>query len=364
MAIYINEKLKQYRKAFDLTQEQIADVFNVSPQSVSRWETGVTYPDMELLPSIASYFNITVDELLGVDKIKDKERIEEIEKNIFDKWTVGQIDDVLEMSRNAMREFPHEYKLHLYLAMSLDMKFETDKEKKKDNLFESINILERILKNSTDDYTRNQALFTLSKNYKKAGDKEKAIETAKKLSYASGSSDVVLTQIYEDNELHEHLKKNISSFTQSLANDIQRLASSMYNVGSNERIILINKAIKIFDLIYENSDYGFNNFYLTFYYFDLVENYCDINDIDNALNCLEKATQYAIDFDKLMDFKQHTSLAVQGIKKTGNLLKNISTNQCHDMLYERLPQGNFDLIKDEERYKNIISKLEKYAKSY
>jgi len=57
MAIYISEKLKQFRKARDLTQEQIAAVFNVSPQSVSRWETGATYPDMELLPSIASYFN-------------------------------------------------------------------------------------------------------------------------------------------------------------------------------------------------------------------------------------------------------------------------------------------------------------------
>jgi transcriptional regulator with XRE-family HTH domain len=141
MAIYFSEKFKQNRKAKDLTQEQLAEIFHVSPQAVSRWETGATCPDIELLPSIASYFNITVDELLGVDKIKDKERIEEIEKEILEKWQSGYIDDVVEISRNAVREFPHEYKLQLRLAMSLEQKVESDEAKKKDNQLEAITIL-------------------------------------------------------------------------------------------------------------------------------------------------------------------------------------------------------------------------------
>jgi len=46
----------------------------VSPQSVSRWETGANYPDIELLPHIALFFKVTVDELLGTVIIAGEEK--------------------------------------------------------------------------------------------------------------------------------------------------------------------------------------------------------------------------------------------------------------------------------------------------
>ena len=78
MAIYLSEKLKQFRKARNLTQEQVADIFNVSPQTVSRWETGTNLPDIDMLPAIADFFEATVDDLLGVDIAKKEARIIEI----------------------------------------------------------------------------------------------------------------------------------------------------------------------------------------------------------------------------------------------------------------------------------------------
>ena len=45
-----------------MTQSQLADVFNVSEQAISRWENGNTYPDITLLPAIADYFHVTIDE--------------------------------------------------------------------------------------------------------------------------------------------------------------------------------------------------------------------------------------------------------------------------------------------------------------
>ena len=380
MAIYISEKLKQFRKARDLTQEQIADIFNVSPQSVSRWETGATYPDMELLPSIASYYNITVDELLGVDKIKDKKRIEKIKNEVNEKWESGHLNDAVEILRNAVREFPHEYDLQTSIALSLKQKSisETDEKIKKDNILEAIAVYERVLENSTDDSARNQALFSLSQCYKEAGEKEKAVNTAKKLAYAAGSSDVVLTTIYEGDELREQLKKNISIFAGYAANDVYQLANSMYRMESGvkiidksdaaERIQLINKAIGILDIIYENGDYGFGNLHLSLYYCDLARNYYSINDMDNTLNCLEKAAQRAVDFDELTDFKGHTSLAVQGLGKTGGLIRNeqCRNNRCYEMMHNELIYNNdtYKLIKEDERFKAVISKLEKHAKSY
>ena len=77
MSIVFCQKLKELRKKQDLTQEQIADIFHVSPQSVSRWETGANYPDIEMLPHIAIYFKVTVDELLGTEAILGEERAAE-----------------------------------------------------------------------------------------------------------------------------------------------------------------------------------------------------------------------------------------------------------------------------------------------
>ena len=59
-------KIAELRKNKGIGQQELADVLNVSFQSVSKWETGATMPDITLLPSIAEYFNVSVDELLGL----------------------------------------------------------------------------------------------------------------------------------------------------------------------------------------------------------------------------------------------------------------------------------------------------------
>ncbi|MGM9969006.1 MAG: helix-turn-helix domain-containing protein [Anaeroplasma sp.] len=59
-----------------MTQEELADILNISPQSVSKWETGNSIPDVELLPIIARYFGISMDELFNykLDSLNYKER--------------------------------------------------------------------------------------------------------------------------------------------------------------------------------------------------------------------------------------------------------------------------------------------------
>ena len=63
-----SEIFKLLRKDKHLTQEQIAEILGVSPQSISRWENSATFPDVTLLPQIAGYFDTSVDELLGITK--------------------------------------------------------------------------------------------------------------------------------------------------------------------------------------------------------------------------------------------------------------------------------------------------------
>lgn len=54
--INIGNKIRELRKKKGITQEVLASVLSVSPQAVSKWESGLTYPDMEMMPVIAGYF--------------------------------------------------------------------------------------------------------------------------------------------------------------------------------------------------------------------------------------------------------------------------------------------------------------------
>jgi transcriptional regulator with XRE-family HTH domain len=65
MNIKIGEQIQILRKEKGLSQEELAQVFNVTNQSVSKWETCQTCPDISILPDIAQYFGVSVDELLG-----------------------------------------------------------------------------------------------------------------------------------------------------------------------------------------------------------------------------------------------------------------------------------------------------------
>ena len=72
----VGTKIQMLRKHKNITQAQLAEALSVSPQSVSKWENQQSLPDISLLPVIARYFGITMDELFGyrLDALNYKER--------------------------------------------------------------------------------------------------------------------------------------------------------------------------------------------------------------------------------------------------------------------------------------------------
>ena len=77
MKLTIGDNIRRYRKELGLTQDQLADKLGVTYQSVSRWENGSTYPDIEFLPAIANAFSITIDRLLGMPEAEKEQQAEE-----------------------------------------------------------------------------------------------------------------------------------------------------------------------------------------------------------------------------------------------------------------------------------------------
>ena len=63
----LGKKIIEMRKNKNLSQEQLAETLNVSRQTISNWENGRFYPDIDALVKISKYFNISLDDLLASD---------------------------------------------------------------------------------------------------------------------------------------------------------------------------------------------------------------------------------------------------------------------------------------------------------
>lgn len=84
--INIAKQLLAARHEKKITQEELASYVGVSKAAVSKWESGVSFPDITLLPKLATYFNVSIDELIGYEPQLTREQIKELYcqlKNIF-----------------------------------------------------------------------------------------------------------------------------------------------------------------------------------------------------------------------------------------------------------------------------------------
>lgn len=122
------ENIREMRKARGITQTELAQSLSVTPQSVSRWETGQAYPDVVLLPRIAKYFDVTLDELmLGLESSLTIYRKEfaEASKAVHSENTLENRKRVCDILEVLTLEKPREYMV-LYFTNLLVMKNEYD----------------------------------------------------------------------------------------------------------------------------------------------------------------------------------------------------------------------------------------------
>ena len=103
--INIGNKIRELRKKKGITQEALASVLSVSPQAVSKWESGLTYPDMEMIPVIAGYFEVSMDILFDYDVREMKAKIQKIIDDAWD-YLFDDTPKYIEIIKTALLEYP------------------------------------------------------------------------------------------------------------------------------------------------------------------------------------------------------------------------------------------------------------------
>jgi len=81
----LGQRLKRVRVDKGFSQTDVADFLNISRQSISRWETDKSYPDIDNLVELSKYYEISIDELLTETKVLQQEinqKTEQMNKNI------------------------------------------------------------------------------------------------------------------------------------------------------------------------------------------------------------------------------------------------------------------------------------------
>ena len=108
--ICLAKTIRFLRKKKGLTQEQLAAVLNISPKTVSKWETAETFPDMTLIPVLAEFFEVSLDTLFGYEPAGKKKKLEEIfaqTRRLF--W--NDFDACESVLKNALEDYPSDDEL-------------------------------------------------------------------------------------------------------------------------------------------------------------------------------------------------------------------------------------------------------------
>ena len=113
----IGENILQKRKERGITQEELAEFMMVTKASVSKWETGQSYPDILLLPKLANFFNISVDKLIGYDPGLSSTQIQKFYIALENRVLDAGMDSIVEDIKIKIKQYYSCFELLYYMAL-------------------------------------------------------------------------------------------------------------------------------------------------------------------------------------------------------------------------------------------------------
>lgn len=150
--INIGKTIINKRKEKGITQDELAEYIGVSKASVSKWETGQSYPDITFLPQLAAYFNISIDELIGYSPQMAREDIRKLYIKLSSDFAAKSFNDVWEECREVIKKYYSCFPLLFQMAVLLINHFmlAKDADLQKNILEEAVELCLRIKAESDD----------------------------------------------------------------------------------------------------------------------------------------------------------------------------------------------------------------------
>ncbi len=362
MKLKIGENIKALRKARDITQEELAEMLGVSCQSVSRWESGICYPDMELLPTVAKIFSTSVDTLLGIDDITEKENVDKYLERFQLAISRGEINECIAIAREGVREYPNSYvlldKLMYALFVSTDDTGNIpDWEENKAKYDAEITALgERIMKYCPDQTIRLAATARLAFNHCEQGRKEIGRQIYETLPSMVDCREKHIWWALAKEEKLPFLQKAIMESYESLNSFIWLLADADV-VNTETELIAITKLFELEKLILDGNRPN-NNWGSAWLDFDIAKRYALLGDLDNAYKHLHIAVENAKAFDNRPDEQKYSAVLVGEITEKKTDFETADTRSlCEIMRDKWLIHDEFDAIRDSAEFKAIVEML-------
>lgn len=370
MNIIISDNLKALRKKKNNTQEDLAAFLTVSSAAVSKWERGECYPDIEFLPKIASYYNISMDELFGMGEIKKKERIEEYLAKDKEIWIQEadrpkQAIKRIALWREAQKEFPNNHTVLLHLINALNYPYWLAS----DHFEEIVQIGERILAESTDTYIRSEIIYILCNACALKKDFENAKIYANMASSYHMSKQVLYGRCLTGEERIEYRQSNIRDFIDSIYSIfIQDLygykggISDCAHLGEEGGVVkMCEFALNLYQSLYPDRDFGNSEQWIAAICNVLANQYAG-DDNEKALYYLDETANHYVKYYTQGEFK-HTSFMVNRLTYPGYGGSKDSMRRCVGQDIKVIEETeSLNCIRNDERYAAAIEKLKNLLK--
>ncbi|MBE6930456.1 MAG: helix-turn-helix transcriptional regulator [Ruminococcaceae bacterium] len=200
--LIIGQRIRQFRREQGLTQEKLAETLGVTCQAVSKWETGETYPDITLLPTLANLFGVSVDSLLGMDALNAANAPKNTYGTAHTLFREHRYAECAKVLQDALRVHPGDAGYLSELAFTLALTEEPNA------VSEAVHLCEQALAANGSEKLRHTARAGLCLLYMKAGESEKAMQLARQLPHVRESREEIMSVLESSDtaSLNEYIR--------------------------------------------------------------------------------------------------------------------------------------------------------------
>ncbi len=255
MTFNFGDNLRALRLQKGFTQEKAADFFRVTPQSVSRWENNSSFPDLFLLPEIASLYEVTTDQLLGADfqqTAKQKEQEFQKREKAHDK---KEFANAYHISRQLYEHFPNDREvLDCAIRDSYLMGFYCTDEHRIHYFHESVKLSRRLYALSADLNEQCFCIRNIAVCYQLSGDNINATDWVQKLPSLWHSRENVAFSILE-NYGSADLKQDMTGAVHVLYRLLHKEAADTESASEKKHVY--EKIIQFLQLFSDEKEFAF-----------------------------------------------------------------------------------------------------------